>query len=240
MSHSWPEISLQGLTDGDWWVREPSGQLRAGLLVWAHLPHVDLIPHRLWVDERFASRVHDRFEGRIEATSVREPRSTRTLPVAGLVDFPGEIYSVHRSKRRPAVVLTSPGEELPVKFRLGKGKWQVARTALVAPGYGVAENGTRAGWTAEFVARIQSVEYPQYHWDHLPSDLSKDGYGSIFRLDHAQPIGAHQHSYEPTGWALSPAALFRLRTVFDWLLSGGPTPIDAILAGDREVLMDAR
>lgn len=87
---SWPDLCVQNLVAGDWWEREPSGVLRPGLLVHAQLPHVDLMPYKLWIDERYARTIHTKFEGRIEQTSVREARETRSLPVAGLPEFDGE------------------------------------------------------------------------------------------------------------------------------------------------------
>lgn len=233
----WPDLCLQNVVPGEWWERTTSTELQPGHLVHVILPHVDLVPYRLWVDERYASRVHDKFEGRIEQTSVREARGSRTLPVAGLPEQVGETYTVHRSKRRPALVVAGPGTVLGGDLTRGKHGWQTARTLLVAPFYGVeAKAEKRLGWHEPLVNRIMTVEYPQYHWDVLPT--GDEPKGSILRLDHLQPVGAHQRSYEPSGWRLSVRAIEVLAWQFDWLRAGTPEPPSAALRELRDVLMD--
>lgn len=235
MSHEWPEVCAQNMVDGDWWRTERSGALRLGLLVWAILPHVDLLPYQLEVVGREESNVHKRFEGRLKALSVRAGRHSRNLPVAGLPEFSGESYTVHRAKRRPALVLSGTGSEVDAAFRRNKAKWQSAPTVLVAPFYGVDQDGSRQGWQPAFVARIRSIEYPQFAWDRLPISGPDE---SILRLDHVQPIGAHQNAFEPTGFAISDEALVIVQDHLRWLLSGAPTPPTDELADLRHFLLD--
>ncbi len=89
--------------------------------------------------------------------------------MAGLPERPRETYSVHRSKRRPAIVLAAPGGTIPEALVRRKAGRETQQTVLVAPFYGVESRADkRLGWHDAFVNRIKTVEYPQYHWDVLP------------------------------------------------------------------------
>lgn len=234
MSSSWPELCLQALTEGDWWEEEKSGALRPGLLVEAILPHVDFMPYRLDAVGRTEAHEHTEFQAKISPVSTRADRARRTLPVAGLPEIKGETWTVHRAKRRPALVLTAPGAPIPKDILRRCVKWQVSKTALVAPFYGI-KNERRAGWDDELVSRIQTIEYPQYAWDCLPKGGPE---GSVLRLDHIQPIGEHQYSYEPTGYALASKPLALLWEQIQWLKSGHPVPPEGELQLIRDCLMD--
>lgn len=65
------------------------------------------------------------------------------------------------------------------------------------------------------------------------------GDGSILRLDHVQPLGAHQNAYEPTGYALSQDALVMVRDQLDWLMSGSDAPPKGELSELRAFLAEA-
>jgi hypothetical protein len=138
-----------------------------------------------------------------------------------------------RGKVRPVIVLSTGGDEVRKEHRTGAARWQSSPTLLVAPFYGADQDGSRGGWRPEFVQRIRRCEYPQYIWDRLPlSNVSE----SILRLDHIQPIGHHENSFDWTPHCLSDEAL---RIVDEWLywLGTGTMLENFILPGIRAELL---
>jgi hypothetical protein len=131
--------------------------------------------------------------------------------VAVFPNYPGGEFLVLRSKRRPAVVIATPGQEIPTALRRGGATWQYAPTLLVAPFFGVAASESRAGWGAPLVERIRKCEYPQYLWDILPGHKGAE---SILRLDHLQPVGDSPSSFTIESFMMSDDAV---RVLDDWL-----------------------
>jgi hypothetical protein len=144
------------------------------------------------------------------------PPLADTLPVASLPLREGEDYYVHRGKIRPAVVVSTGGNDLAATLRMGQ-RWQTARCFLAAPFYGADSGTTRGGWLPEFVTRIRRAEYPQYIWDSLPDTSVSE---SIMRLDHLMPIGADPASYRTAPYRLSDEALQLLDEWVSWLITG--------------------
>ena len=148
----------------------------------------------------------------------------------------GEKRFVYRAKKRPVVVISLGGPEVPKSLRPGtKPEWQTAPTMLVAPYYGSERNNLRAGWHGALVERIQRCEYPQYMWEKLPiNDPPRE---SILKLDHIQPLGRHYKSYEVTDYVLCDDALDVLN---DWLiwLTRNEMPKDSYLLEIRKSLLE--
>lgn len=205
----------------EWWIRAEAGCRARGALVWALLPHVSQVPQQLIVEGREADDDHTRANYRIEQYSPSHPADTSRLPVAALVQPRGELNLVFRAKRRPAIVLSQGGAEIPRGQRTGEARWQTNRTILVAPFYGADADGTRGGWHADLVSRIEKCEYPQYVLDSLPLRGST---ASVLRLDHLQPVGDHQDAVEPTGFMLAPEALGLVGQWLDWFMTGTIAP----------------
>src|SRR5205807_1023610 len=148
-------------------------------------------------------------------------RPRPALPVAALPTPPGEVHLVQRAKRRPVLVVSAGGPEVPPALRVGSARWPTVPTILVAPYYGVDADGTRGGWPAPFVTRIRRCEYPQYLWDRLPLSGPAE---SILRLDHLQPVGRHANAYELTRFRLGDEALVLLDEWLAWLMTGQLDP----------------
>lgn len=208
---------LHGLID--WWTTAPKGELRRGRLVHAFVPHVDQIPLTLNTEGRAQPTEHSTALVKLEAMRVHQPAPPISqLPVAALPhQHGGNVYAVYRAKRRPALVLSIGGTTVEKAVRGSAAKWQHAPTITVAPYYGT-ESATTGGWPAAFVERINQAEYPQYILDTLPIGGGKKD--SVLRLDHAQPIGRHQDSYEATEHCLTDAAMRLVDEWYLWLLTG--------------------
>lgn len=218
-----------------WWAVNKSKEPCQGRLLMAFVPHTDQIPNVLIPESRGEATVHDRINYRIEDFSVANPPRNPKLPVAALQNFPGERHFVYRSKKRPVVVISLGGPEVPKSLRSGtKPKWQTAPTMLVAPYYGSEMTNLRAGWHGALVERIQRCEYPQYMWEKLP--INDPPLESILKLDHIQPLGRHYKSYEVTDYVLCDDALDVLN---DWLiwLTRNEMPKDSYLLEIRESLL---
>lgn len=91
-----------------------------------------------------------------------------------------EARLVLRAKRRPVLVLSTGGTEVPRPLRVGAARYQTNPTLIAAPYYGADQGGSSGGWKPEFVERIRRCEYPQYMWDKLPLSGRDE---SILRLD---------------------------------------------------------
>lgn len=221
--------SIQGvLHPTPWWTTDEDLTLKRGRLIWAFLPHVSQEPTQLLIQGRAADAT-DHKKAQFELGPLRidyNPVATPGLPVAAVPSHSGEVLSVYRAKKRPAVVLSTGGAAVPSALRAGSARWQSAPSLLVIPSYGTEQDGTRGGWSSAFVRRIQLCEFPQYVLDWLP--ISRSGAPSVLRLDHIQPVGLHYNSYELTPWVLSDPALDVLD---DWLLwlQTGLVPKDGVL-----------
>ena len=140
---------------------------------------------------------------------------------------------VLRAKKRPVLVLSTGGTEVPKSLRTGAARYQTNPTLIAAPYYGADQGGSSGGWKPEFVARIRRCEYPQYLWDQLPLSGRKE---SVLRLDHLQPVGRHGGSYDLTDFELHEEALGLVDEYLSWLLLGG-FPQDSIVREIRKVLL---
>ena len=165
------------------------------------------------------AKQHERANYRVEEFRVGDPPgNVSPLPVAGLPLRSGETHLVRRGKIRPVVVFAMPGMSVAPEFTRNTGSWQQRRTLLVAPYYGTLADGTRGGWDAEFVSRIQRAEYSQYVWDILPEGGVTGG--SILRLDHLFPVGDDPANWRLTGFCLTTEALDILDEWLSWHVTG--------------------
>lgn len=192
-----------------------------------------MTPKTLVAEARSTPTAHDRALFKLEPMRVRAPPRAPTIPVAALPARAGEVHGVYRTKKRPALVLSTGGQDLPPEVERNLG-WQVARAVLVAPYYGADPSEKRAGWPEEFVKRISRAEYPQYAYDKLPLPGATE---SILRLDHLQPVGRHHDSYDLTPFVLSDDALMVLDEWLVWLVTGALRP-DGVLHMLREELSE--
>ena len=107
----------------------------------------------------------------------------------------------------------------------GKPKRSTAPTILIAPFYGVKQDGQRAGYTPQLIEQVRHCEYPQFLWDKLPPDNEE----SLLRLDHLQPIGTGRGSYILTEYRLGRDALEIVDELFQWLI-WDRLPEDSLIA----------
>ncbi len=212
-----PENSIQELA-APWWEKDSNKDYRRGRLIRAYLPHVDQIPRCLNINGRSESTVHNKIEYSISPLRVNSPPKKPALPSAALPALYGkEVYTVHKAKKRPAIIISEGGVDIPNALRAGKPKWQTAPTILVAPCYGGDEGENRSGFNPDFVKKLYDCEFPQFIVDTLPVGGVKE---SIIRLDHIQPIGKHHDSVEFTEYCLSEEALKIIDEWVDWLVTG--------------------
>lgn len=221
----YPDDSVQYLVE-PWWIPAEGGQIQRGRLINTLAPYPDMKPHRLIPEGRGDdARQHQRALFRIEEFRLIDPpQILGVLPVAGMPLHPGENYSVHRGKIRPAVVVSTGGPDVP--RTQGAARWQTAHTLIVAPFYGAEAGGTRGGWHPTFVERIRRAEYPQYMWDKLPITGAAE---SILRMDHLFAMGADPAGYSHYPFQLSPEALSVMDDWLHWLLNGALAQ-DSVLA----------
>ncbi len=235
----WPDDSVQGLVDFDWWVPCPEPKkLTRGQLVRAFIPHADQTPYRLVPEGRNEPTDHRNVRFTIEATKIGDPNRHSRLPVAALPSLPpGEVYAVYRAKVRPCLII-STGGPIPPK-ESGVAPWVTFPTIAVAPYFGADQDGGRGGWRPDFIERIRHAEYPQYVWDKLPLG-GRGPAESVLRLDQAQPIGRHYNSIEPLPWMLSDDALALVDEWHHWLtFERWPSKKEVLLKTLREVLREA-
>jgi len=230
----YPDDSIQAYV-GKWWLIDESRDIERGRLIKAFVPHVDQIPMTLNPIGRTDPTDHSRANYTLEPLRVDKPSRTYILPVAALPDFEGEVRTVYRAKKRPVLIISPGGPDIPRELRHGKPRWQTAPTILVAPYYGADKGAKRSGFREEFIERIRRCEYPHYIWDILP--LPGRVGESILRLDHIQPIGRHYEAYEWTQHCLSDEAMLILNEWLHWFLEDD-LPTDSTLFDFREELIN--
>lgn len=233
MIPSYPDDSVQRYV-APWWEKALEKTLTRGSLIRAFLPLVDHQQYVLVPTGRQTSDEHRTANFRVETLDVRNPpRGAEDLPVAALPNHPGSVRALYLAKRRPALVIATPGAGVERRFRKGFPSYQTSKTMLVAPYYGADQDGTRAGWPPALVQRIRWGEYPQYLCDRLPLPGSQE---SILRFDQVQPLGSDPTVFELTDYKLTEEALGVVDDWFTWHLYGG-IPEESFLADVRKTLL---
>lgn len=236
-NQKYPDLCVQSLLD-NWWIEDSDkNAVVRGRLLKTFSPYVDMEPYRLIPDGRTDDTEHKTAKYVVEPWTPGKARKTnKNLPVAALPEWKGEMYLTRRAKLRPVVVLGEAAPEVDRKrLAPGSAKWQTNPTILVAPYYGVDQDGSRGGWNPVFVERIQRCEYPQYVFDSLPlASVS----GSVLRLDHAFSIGRHYKWYEWTDYRLSAEAVEIMDQWFDWFRTG-TLSAETTLGSVRKMLLEA-
>lgn len=207
-----------------WWITDNHRDFRTGRLVKAILLHVHLVPFTLVPIGRTDDPTnHSKARYSMRELKLQDRRSLSTLPAAGLT-FPGDdAILAYRGKKRPALIISSGGGEIPRELREGKPRWQTDPVITVVPYYGADKKGTRAGFHKKFIERVMQAEYPNFYWDKLPTPDSESG-GSICRLDHLLPLGKHHDSVEFTKYCLSNEAIGLIHEWVRWLVEGVMDP----------------
>lgn len=159
--------SIQTLSGGVWWVRAASPDPKRGRLLRAIVPFVQQVPREIQAT-RASATDHQKASFELVPMRVREVRKGPSVPVAALHTNPGEVNAVYKAKIRPVVVISTGGDAISSEVLKKAKGWKTAPTLIVAPYFGVDQDGSRAGWDAEFVSRIRHGEYPQYVHDRLP------------------------------------------------------------------------
>jgi len=238
MIPNYPELCIQAGCPA-WWLEDAGKpQPCRGRLVKAYLPHVSQVPMALVPRGRAEDdRQHQLADCEIVPLDHKAVMEPDGLPVAGIPCPPREARGVYLVKKRPAVILAMPGEELPKGLVLGKPRGQTLPTFIVAPYYGADENtGTRAGYSDAFLDRVRKLEYPRFFWEKLPLSGSTV---SVLRVDHIQPLGSNHTSWELTPYRLSEEAMVILNEQIQWHFTGElGDPENSVLAGLIEYLVE--
>jgi hypothetical protein len=98
-----------------------------------------------------------------------DQKNLPTLPAPGLTFPEGDTILAYRGKKRPALIISSGGGDIPDKLRIGKPRWQTDPLITVAPYYGAEQSEKRAGFHRKFIKRVKRAEYPNFYWDRLPT-----------------------------------------------------------------------
>jgi hypothetical protein len=227
-----PEVCLQSLVDDGWWVEDIDEIPKKGQLRWAIVPHAGVVPYRLETTGRVDPTNHSSAGFEVTSFKVGDRPRDQSLPIAGLQNYAGESYSVHRAKVRPVLILASDYEEVERIFSKRQLRYQTTSCMLIAPYYGADPKG-RSGFKPEFVSRIQQLRYRQYFWDILPDTKSVSG--SILRFDHILPIGRDDAWSSSMGYRLSDEAITYLEMLLDWNFKG---EVAELLSDTREILQE--
>ena len=232
----YPDDCVQSIiaTPDEWWTKNDGGKLCRGALIFAFVPHVDQVPYAFEPVARNKADEHKEARVRVSPLKVDQPLKQTELPVAAMPLHGGEVWTAYRAKVRPCLVLGST-DAPTVDRKLVKGmpNYLTARTILIAPHYGVDQDGSRAGYNTEFVERIRHCEYPQFVWNPLPTKGGPNE--SVLRMDQLQPIGAHYNSHRVTEYKLSDDAIDVMDELLQWVLWGG-VPEGGQIASYRELI----
>jgi hypothetical protein len=108
----YPDESLQFLIP-PWWQKEDSQDIKRGRLLKAFVPHVDQNPMILIPEGRKESTSHTQVNYRLEPLQIKQIPKAPTLPVAALPAYPREIRTVYRAKKRPVLIISCGGPDIP-------------------------------------------------------------------------------------------------------------------------------
>jgi hypothetical protein len=210
---SFPEDTIQNVIDPTslWWEKTDSKTIERGSLIWAFLPYVGQVPYTILPIGRHEPSVHNKATVKIQQLDIKNPRQREALPIAAMSLKNNEIWACYRAKKRPCLVIGKGGQVVKDKSRKNMPKINTNPTFLVAPYYGIDQDGTRGGYNIEFVERVKHMRYPQFIYDQLPISGVKK---SILKLDQLQPIGRIDNSFERTGYKLSKEALTMIDDTF--------------------------
>ena len=120
----------------------------------------------------------------------------RPLPLKSPHLPSNEEFPVLRAKRRPAVLIR-PAIEVDKQAAQGLPGGSKP-LPMILPLYGVADATGAQKYPAEFLGRVQSLEYPSYFFFPNGGPLDKDSIAPLFRMAHS--FDGH---LEPTQWKLS-------------------------------------
>lgn len=195
------------------------------------------VPHELTPEGREDPKDHSRAKARVRQFNIDRQRPTQPpLPVAGLPLHSNEVLLAYKAKVRPALILGSRLPDLSAVLGPGTPKSHRHSPLTIAPYYGVDQDGSRTGYTPDFVKRVRRAEFPQYMFDQLPEIKGmKPTQASVLRFDHMQPVGRNAATCKPTKWRLSDEALQFLSSWTAWVFEGEP-PKDCILSWLRKDL----
>ena len=228
----YPDDCVQSVIQpDDWWIDNSNKVLCRGALVFAFVPHVDQVPYTFGPVGRTEATRHDSARIQVAPLRIHQPPKKTDLPVAAMPLYSGEVWTAYRAKKRPCLVVGSPGPLVDTAVTRGMASHSTAPTILAAPYYGVTRDGARGGYNPAFVERVRHCDYPQFLWDQLP--VTGGPGESILRLDHLQPIGTHHNSYQLSEYKLSVSAIEVLDELLR-LLIWGEIPEDSLTAMYRE------
>lgn len=214
-----PDDCIQAIISIDgWWEENKSKNICRGALLFAYIPHVDQTPYQFVPIGRNEPTQHQNAKVKVEPLKVGQPLKQPDLPVAAMAKQRDEVWSAHRAKVRPCLVISSNTPRVNKELTRGKPKHATAPTILVAPYYGIDKSIQRAGYTKEFVELVRHCEFPQFIWDCLPIKGPKE---SLLRLDQLQPIGSHYNAYNLTTCKLSEEGMNFIDDMLKWLIWGG-------------------
>lgn len=232
---TYPNETIQGLVDpSPWWERDDKKTICRGRLCRAFVPFVSQTPLTLEPVGRPQPTNHQEANARLKPLQINETKRMKMLPVAAMPLNGNELYTVYKAKKRPCLILGDGCSDLPKHLCEGRPSWQVAHTVLVAPYFGVEQDGGRAGFPPPFVERVKHCEFPQFFWDVLPHS----GKESMLYLMQAQPIGKHFDSIECLPFTLSAKALCVIDEWMGWAFTGNDPDPYGFLFGARELLMN--
>ena len=135
----YPEDSIQAFVSS-WWVEDKAPGIKRGRLVWGFIPHVSQVPMVLIPVGRSDPTDHERMNYRLEPLKAVQYPKLPHLPVAALPVFEGEALSIYKAKKRPLLVVSTGGPEIPKAIIKGSPKSQSLPTMLVAPYYGAGSD----------------------------------------------------------------------------------------------------
>lgn len=233
MIPTYPNDALQFYVD-PWWVETEKSTRERWRLGWALVRHISESPFTLQVLGRTDPKEHDQAELKIVPFDVKSPPAPRPdLPVAAMPLRANEHYCVQRGKIRPVLILAKTGTKIEPEYqRLLRSKLHHP-LYLVAPFYGVDQDGSRAGIPDEFVTRLKTCEYSQYMWDMLPNGRGRQ---SVLRLDQMQPIEPTACALDCTNYKLSDDAGMILDEWIIWHLRQISPATDSLFAAYKEGL----
>ena len=234
---NFPDKCIQSLCE-NWWIKTDKPRKANWYLGEALVRHACEEPYVLEREGRSPTQSGNHSIAYFRMTTLKNTNTQSeitNLPIAVVPHYPNELLAIHRAKRRPVLILATPGTTVEKELRQGNSRTKFAPVYLVAPYYSAEGEGIREGFKPEFINRVRALNYTQFFWDHLPHDR---GHSSVLRLDHIQPVEPGVNNLVPLPWMLSEEAQMVMKEAVMLHLCHHAPEEDGIWATAKQVLSE--
>jgi hypothetical protein len=167
----------------------------------------------IWRPEEVHQRLHvaKNFNIKTSLTDAFKKALPYSIPPLGT----DEEFIALKAKPRPVILIQPPDDSLEQVKAVSMGMKLVRHLCVVAPVFSLQNAVGYTKVSADFIARVRQLEYPQFQFLPKGGPITVD---SLVRLDEAQSVAIQ--NLEHTGYSLSDDALSVFRSQVSFFMGG--------------------